>query len=359
MPSLSRQLLTPGERRLRQAAALLEMGFECVPGPVTTGAEHDGDRWRITQALPAMATRVAITAVDASRTRAEEAIGRGWAALEGAIRDLSRHDAGAPLHVLNEQGRLDGAPDELLATLALSRHLYARSGGAFDVTVLPVLEQLRNGASPEELSHALALVGDAGIRARGRDLTLARAGMGVTLDGIAKGRVVDIIAAALESTGVRDYLVDAGGDIRTAGTSSPQAGGWTVAIRDPHARDARDRAPRRELLPQFVTMQRGAIATSGSYEIWFDDERTCHHVVSPRDGRSPQQVVSVTVLAPNAMLADGLATAAFLLGPDAGPGFVDTFAGCACLMVTRENTQLRSRAWSHAQSAIPQGEDRT
>lgn len=354
MPEPTRHHQTPGDRRARQAAMLLQLGFECVPGPTTTFAECVDGRWRLTQALPAMGTRVSITAIDASRDRAEAAIGGAWDAMHRAIRQLSRHDPDSPLCVLNTEGRVDGAPAELLTTLQAARHLHSRSDGAFDVTVLPVLQLVRS--RPEaaaadldaELREALSLVGDRGLLVRGHQLRLQRPGMGVTLDGIAKGRVVDLVAAALQGSGVRDYLVDAGGDIRVGGLP-PAGSAWKVGVRDPAGRG---------LLEQTVELRSGAIATSGSYEIWFDEERSCHHVVSPVDGRSPGTLVSVTVAAPSAMLADGLATAAFLLGPAAGPDFVDSFAGCACLMVTREGRQLSSRHWQHVPRSRPHGEDR-
>lgn len=338
-----RLLPTPGERRARQVRTLLELGFQCVPGPATTADDHEAGRWRITQALPAMGTRMTVTVVDASRDRAEDGLGAAWRELEQAVADLSRHDAGSALHTLNVHGRVDSAPTDLVATLHAARQLHRRSAGAFDVTVLPLVELLR--AEPqalhggdEALREALALVGDAGLQVRGRDIRLQRGGMGITLDGIAKGRVVDRVALALETAGMRHYLIDAGGDIRTAGVPAPDRG-WTVAIRDPGGTG---------LLAESIAMGSGAVATSGSYEIWFDDERTCHHVVSPADGRSPTQLVSVTVTAPTAMLADGLATTAFLLGPDAGPRFIDQFGGCACLMVTRDDARHRSRGWRSA-----------
>lgn len=348
MPQPLPQPLTSGERRARQAAALLELGFECVPGPLTTGDVRDGDLWRITQALPAMGTRVAISVAHASRDCAEQALGSAWEAMHPAVRELSRHDPASPLSTLNESGRIDSAPAELLATLAAARRLHLRSGGIFDVTVLPLVEALRSGAGLAAAAELLPLVGDAGVHVGGRDLRLTRPGMAVTLDGIAKGRVVDVVAAALQGAGVRDYLVDAGGDIRAAG--APARGrAWSVGVRDPRGEG---------LLAGTLSVRDGAVATSGSYEIWFDEQRTCHHVVSPCDGSSPTELVSVTVLAPTAMLADGLATTAFLLGPAAGVAFVDSFAGSACLMVTRDGEQLRSRGWSHALSATPQGEDR-
>lgn len=323
------------------------MGFTCVVSPLTTEAVRlGGERWRITQAVPAMGTVVSMSVLDASRDRAEEAAGRAWEAMHRCIAVLNRFDAASAVSELNSAGRLKDAPDELLAVLRPARDLTSRTGGAFDPTVKPVVDLLHerrerglSGPPAEhELRDALGRVGVARMRLRGRTVAFRGDGMGLTLDGIAKGYVVDAAAAALEHAGIAHYLVNAGGDIRTAGSRDGTAP-WRVAVQDP------DKADR---FPAILAMGTGAVATSGSYEIYFDGERTCHHIVEAATGRSPGECVSVTVRAPTAMQADALATAVFVMGPAAGLRLIAATPGCESLVLTAGGRH-RSAGWDRLQ----------
>jgi len=110
---------------------------------------------------------------------------------------------------------------------------------------------------------------------------------------------------------------------------------WRVGVRDPDN-------PGEELA--ILSLDDGAVATSGSYEIYFDSERTHHHIVSS-SGTSPGECRSVTVRAPSTMLADALATAAFVAGPQAGARLVESVPGCSCLVVDAQGTQRPSSSW--------------
>jgi thiamine biosynthesis lipoprotein len=90
------------------------------------------------------------------------------------------------------------------------------------------------------------------------------------------------------------------------------------------------------------------VATSGSYEVYFDPDRLHHHIVEAGAGRSPTECTSVSVVAPTAMAADALATSVFIMGAARGVRFVDSLPGCACLIIDRNGEQLRSRSWRSA-----------
>jgi thiamine biosynthesis lipoprotein len=174
-------------------------------------------------------------------------------------------------------------------------------------------------------------IGEDGIR-------LASSEMGVTLDGIAKGYVVDRMASVLAEQGLRDFLIDAGGDIRTSG-SREDGLPWRVGVQDPRKQGD---------LPDIIGLSGGAVATSGSYEIYFDRDRTYHHIVSARTGASPNMSQSVSVLAPTTLAADALATAVFVMGPKRGIDFIETLPECACLIVDETGRQLKSKGWRSA-----------
>lgn len=335
---------TEAERRAEKMAALLSMGFECVAGPLTTESTRlvDG-RWKVAQSLPAMGTVVALTVLHDSRQLAEHAIGGSFAEMDRLIAVLNRFESNSALGVLNRDGRLDAAPDELVAVLGSAAGLHRLSGGAFDITVQPVVDLLseRHAAGfttppgADELREVMQRVDGTRVLVQGRDVRLQGEGMGITLDGIAKGFIVDSMSETLSGLGAVDHLVNAGGDIRAAGGKEGGAP-WTVAIQDP---------TRGEPLPERVQLHGGAIATSGSYEIYFDQQRTWHHLVDSRSGRSPQECSSVSVKAPSVMHADALATTVFVMGPAAGTRLIESLPGCECLIVGGENQIVRSSGW--------------
>lgn len=337
---------TESRRRARQLSALLELGFTRAQQAVDLDVVRVDSRcWRVSRSAAAMGTMVSVAALEESRDRAEEALDAACVEMYRVVGLLNRFDDASALSELNREGRLADAPDELLQVLSRAGGLRRLSGGAFDVTVAPVIDLLRSrrdagltGPPPDaQLADALARVGAERLAVRDRAVELAGDGMGVTLDGIAKGYVVDRMAATLAAHGVADYLINAGGDVRTAGTrdgSSP----WRVAVRDP---DRPDRPA------AVLTATDGAVATSGGYEIFFDDERTCHHIVEARSGRSPVSCRSVTVRAPDALRADALATAVFVLGPEAGLSLVSRIPHSECLILT-EGGPIRSPGWPEA-----------
>jgi thiamine biosynthesis lipoprotein len=170
-----------------------------------------------------------------------------------------------------------------------------------------------------------------------RTITLRRP---VTLDlgAVAKGLAVD--TAARELLPFRDFAIDAGGDLYLGG-SNPQGEPWSVGIRHPR-RDG-------ELIDSLLVSNQ-AVCTSGDYERHAsgDGKTGEHHILDPRTGSSPRAVSSATVVASGAMLADALATAAFVLGPEQGIQLLNRM-GVAGLIVTadlerRETGELRYAA---------------
>jgi thiamine biosynthesis lipoprotein len=137
-----------------------------------------------------------------------------------------------------------------------------------------------------------------------RTITLDRP-LTLDLGAVAKGLAVD--AAARELRAEADFAIDAGGDLMLAGRNR-HGEPWTVGIRHPR-RDG-------EVI-ETLRLSDIAVCTSGDYERAAAPDGE-HHVIDPRTGRSPAAAISATVIAPTAMLADALATAALVLGPDEG-----------------------------------------
>ena len=214
--------------------------------------------------------------------------------------------------------------------------------GIYDVTVQPVIDLFRAHRNPSgeltlddsELRAARALVGRRGLQVSGADLSFARSGMGITLDGIAKGYIADRVSAVLTSAGVKNHLVNAGGDIMASGHKSPGVP-WRVAVQSPTG-------------PAYageLSLSGKAIATSGSYEIYYDASRRNHHLINPASGFSPA-VGSVSVVAGTAMEADTLATALSILPPTDALKLVQGLPGRECCILSPGGYIYTSPGWA-------------
>jgi len=344
-------------RVARKLEALMDLGFErTFHPPVETRRERvDARTVRVACARAAMNTHVAVTMLGPSVERLEEAVGRAFEEMDRLIGLLSRFDRASPVWQLNAAGRLEGPPPEVREVVGTALAFHGPTGGAFDISVLPLLElfgsrfgaELPAAPTAAEVRETLERVGAGHVAASRRRIAFAREGMAITLDGIAKGYIVDAVARVLDRHGVRRYLVDAGGDIRSRGAKEGGAP-WEVAVRDPAGGDA---------FPDVVALRDGAVATSGTYEVCFDRARTFHHIVDARTGFSPTHSVSVSVLAPTATAADALATAVLVMEPRAGALFVERLPDCACLIIDRDGRALRSRGWRSAAPTHPEEAD--
>ncbi len=273
-------------------------------------------------ASPAMGTLVSVSALGPSRGLLDETIGRAFAEMDRLIAIFSRFETDSALTVLNDTGQLDGPPPELAYVVQRALRYYALTQGSFDVTVEPLLHP------DADVAAALALVGAEHVAASRRAIRFRRQGMGLTLDGIAKGYIVDAMAKVIGRARVRNFLINAGGDIRTAGTRE-YGRPWTVGVWDPHAPGS---------FPDVIHLTDAAVATSGKYE-------RGDHIVDGSTGRSPNHHMSVSVLAPTAMAADALATALFVLDAARGVALVESLAHCECLILDPDDRQVRSSGW--------------
>jgi thiamine biosynthesis lipoprotein len=349
-----------------KAADLAALGFRRAdPWPIPSECTPvAGDRHRISAARPSMGTLVSVTAIHPSRDLLEATLGQAFEEMDRVVGLLNRYDPASAVSILNSEGRIQGPPPELSSVMGEALIQNRISRGAFDPTVLPLVDRFRGRSmagqpdsraptgivppsapppTPGEIRQLLDLVDPSAVALGPRAIRLEKEGMGVTLDGIAKGYVVDRMAEVLLGREVTDFLIDAGGDIRSAG-SRDDGRAWRVAVQDPGKRGA---------FPDVVPLSGMAVATSGSYEVYFDPDRTRHHIVDSRRGRSPQESQSVSVMAPTTMVADALATSVFLMAPDRGAAFIDSIPYCACLIVDRNGRQVRSARWRSASETLP------
>ncbi len=292
----------------------------------------------------AMGTFVSMTLVHPSQDQAEEAMGQAFGEIDRLTGILNRFDSATALAALNHEGVLRDVPPELETVFQRSLLYHRLSRGTFDITVKPLVDLYKESFArgperrPEgrKLEEALSLVGAEKLEFHGGTIRFRQPGMGITLDGIAKGYVVDCAAALLSRAGISNFLVNAGGDIRVKG-SREDGKAWRVAVQDPQKRGR---------YPDVLELVEGAIATSGNYEIYYDREKMFHHIVDPRNGFSPMLSESVSVLAQTAMDADALSTSVFVMNPEFGLRFVESLPRCECLVVARNGRTLTSAGWN-------------
>jgi thiamine biosynthesis lipoprotein len=224
------------------------------------------------------------------------------------------------------------------------------SGGAFDPTVDPLVALWGFGAHASarkgppdatEIDRARARVGYERLEARIDPPAIRKLDpeLSIDLSAIAKGFAVDKIAEFLLDAGVRGFLVEIGGEVRTAGLR-PDGLPWRIGIEKPIPTIERSVETR-------ISLREGAAATSGDYRnVVALGEESFSHTIDPRTGRPARhRLASATVLASTCMEADALATVLMVLGEDEGYTFCENH-GIAALLLVRGVGGLEARRTS-------------
>ena len=248
------------------------------------------------------------------RTRRDQAVAAAFAWFRRIEECCTRFEAQSEVMQLAAQV---GVPVSVSAILyeavQFALAVAEESGGAFDPTVGYAMET-RGFNREHHTGETIATALDPGGSVSYRDVRLDPDRKTITLlrplildlGAVAKGLAIDL--AARELRPFENFAIDAGGDLYLGGCNS-SGEPWSVGIRHPR----RDH----ELIDSLRVSNR-AVCTSGDYERRTATEGNGHHILDPRTGVSPDAAASVTVVAPTAMLADALATAAFVLGPADG-----------------------------------------
>ena len=218
---------------------------------------------------------------------------------------------------------------EMYNLIARSLDFSRFSGGAFDITFASVgyMYDYRRHIKPTDAQIAKALPG---INYRhllldpaGHTIYFTRPGMRIDLGGIAKGYAVDNCIAILKKRGVTNALVTAGGDSRLLGDRRGRP--WNVGIRDPRKPGA---------VIAVLPLENTAISTSGDYERFFKENGVrYHHIIDPKTGKSATGVRSVTVIAPEGVITEGLTKTVFVHGPKEGMALVESYKGADAIII--------------------------
>jgi thiamine biosynthesis lipoprotein len=287
--------------------------------------------------------------------RSEELQAQVQAQFDAVNLSLSTYRADSALSRFNddERGGWVDVDPELATVMAYALTLAMRSGGAYDITVGPLVNLW--GFGPDPATHR---VPDAAAidRARGRvgwrkievDVAHHRArkapGVRVDLSSLGKGRGVDRVAEYLDSRGVANYLIDLSGKLRARGRNS-LGEPWRVAVEKPGADHP---AGGHDVMPAAVTLDNRSIATAGDYRRYFEvDGRHYSHIIDPRTGFPvTHATVSATALGASCMQADALATVFMVMAPDTALQLANELAVPA-LLISRENGTYRLARSNH------------
>jgi FAD:protein FMN transferase len=272
-------------------------------------------------AFTAMASRCEVRA-----HAPDEQSARNWA--DAAIAEVRRIEAkfsryrdDSVVTRINRAAGKEAIPvdDETAALLAFGAELHQQSGGLFDLTsgVLRRAWDFKAARVPQQsaIDVLLPLVGWSKVHWLPPSFALPQAGMEIDFGGIGKEYAADRAAAAIETAGGQHALVNLGGDIRVVG-AQPDGAPWRIGVQDPRGKPGAAVAT--------LDVVRGAMATSGDYERYFEQggRRYCH-LLDPRSGWPVGHWRSISVLAPVCVAAGACATIAMLQPQDDALAFLD------------------------------------
>lgn len=234
--------------------------------------------------------------------------------------------------------------NELFAVIAESQRLAEATGGAFDITVAPVVKLWRTARRKKQLptadqqAAAMALVGYRSVRLdpAAKTVELLKPGMQIDLGGIAQGYAADDALRILNEAGITRALVDVSGDIRL-GDPPPERDGWRVEIEALKSKSAEGTPAE----PRYVTLANAAISTAGdAYQSTEIEGVRYSHIIDARTGRPMNEPCSVTVIAKDALTADGLDTALCILNDEAGRALANKTPGVRVVLARVKEGRL-------------------
>ena len=222
------------------------------------------------------------------------------------------------LALLNADGKLDNPSQHFIKLLEVSSKIYRESRGAFNPTIGPLVDLWGFGAgqgsinpNDAQVDSALTLVDFEKIEFNSNQVQLAGSGMRLDFAAIAKGYGVDCASEVLRKNGIKDFMVEIGGEVRVQGLS-PRGDKWAIQIDAP----VMDNSVAHTRLA-VLKLQDAAVATSGNYRNYrFDNSgKLVYHTISPVSGHPVEtDILSATIVAAEAMTADALATASMVMG---------------------------------------------
>lgn len=288
------------------------------------------------ESRPSMTSYLDITIVDAlhEEQKVAQLMHEAYAIADYWINIISAWQEGTDLYKVNQQAGIAAVPvhPALFELIRRSIKISEWTNGLFDVTFasidkvwffdkpmqyLPTAEAIARSVRNINYRHIQLNPDDQSIFIRNK-------GTKIELGAIGKGFIANQMKAYLIEKGVHSGIVNAGGDLCLWGKNEKNET-WNIAIADPE---------KKENLIAWMPVERGAVATSGSYERYaLIDGKKYAHIINPKTGYPVSGLKSVTILSPDVELCDAIATSVFLLGKEKGLEFVNRHQELKCFIV--------------------------
>ncbi len=212
------------------------------------------------------------------------------------------------LVLLNKTGSLHYPSPEMVELMSIAQRYGQLTNGNFDMTLQPVWSVVKEeGIDSSNIKAALDLVDYRQVKISPQEISFAKEGMAVSLNGIAQGYITDKINALLLSNGIKNALVNLG-EIRALGHNEKNKP-WSVGLRD----------PRQDNIHAYfkkISLHNKAISTTGGYGTPLSKDGKTHHIFNPQSGKSENHYLSLSVIANSATKADALSTALYVMKPE-------------------------------------------
>lgn len=247
-------------------------------------------------------------------------------------RIYSSKQAYGEVYRLNQTGFIDNS--DIYSMLREADFYNKLTDGFFDYTLFPLIKlwNIENASSPpsnENIADVLKNCGTDKVTFENGAVTLCE-NAAVDVGGIAKGKILQLIANYLKSQETENFIINGGGDIVLSGLFNGKRK-WNIAVKDPFSENG---------VIGYIQTTDIAIVTSGDYERFFvaADGTRYHHIFNPKTGYPAQSgVSSVTVVSADSIRADALSTSLFVMGKDAGIDFVNKQENAEAIFVGKED----------------------
>ncbi len=309
------------------------------------------DIWKISGSSMGTSYHVTVRVITASLNREQVRVGIKKA-IDNVDQKMSTYKFDSELSLFNRQRSTTWQPVSMamFKVLSAAQQVSKLTAGAFDITVAPIVnlwgfgpgKGLNRLPTAAEITALLPAVGYQKLRLQTKPPALSKQSPAVKIDlsAIAKGFAVDQVADYLTTHGFSDYLVEIGGEVRGhIGETGHRP--WQVALEAPVSGKQR--------ISRILSLRNFALATSGDYRNYFEKNGVRYsHTINPRSGYPIRhRLAAVSVLAKNTMLADALATAMMVAGPEEGSTLASAH-GIAARFLVRTSTSFEIRetaAW--------------
>lgn len=273
-------------------------------------------------------------------------------------RQMSTYRADSDLSEFNRlpAGSCQTMPEPVLQLVRYGQQLAESSGGAFDLTIGPLLDVWGFGPhsrgrvqpSAEQIEQARSRVGYQYLKIEQNQLCKEKA-LEVDLNSIAAGYTVDQVAERFQSLGIDSYMIEITGELKAAG-KKPDGSAWRIAIEEPNLEGQR-------IVQRILPIDGLGVNTSGDYRNYYEENgQRFSHTLDPNLAAPIQhKLAAVTVIDPSTLAADALGTLLLVLGPDAGKAYAELHQ-IAALFVSRVDDGFVTETSSAFDQLFPTGE---